>query len=55
VADAAALSSAAEALLRDGAQRAALAQAAAQWRRENAGAVERTLAVIRAELDRVKK
>jgi 3-deoxy-D-manno-octulosonic-acid transferase len=55
VADATALVSTAEELLRDASQRAALATAAAQWRRENAGAVERTLAVVRTELTRVKK
>jgi 3-deoxy-D-manno-octulosonic-acid transferase len=55
VADSAALVAAAEALLRDAGQRAALAAAAAQWHRENTGAVERTLAVIREELCRVKK
>jgi 3-deoxy-D-manno-octulosonic-acid transferase len=51
--DAAALGSVAAELLRDTGRRAALAQAAAQWRRDNSGAVERTLAVLRAELARV--
>ena len=50
VTDPAALARASEELLRDGAQRQALAAAAAQWRRENAGALDRTLAVIREEL-----
>ncbi len=48
--DAAALGLAVEELLRDPARRAGLAAAAGRWRRENTGAVERTLAVIRAEL-----
>lgn len=39
-------------LLQDGARRAELAAAAGQWRRENSGAVERTLTVIRSELAR---
>ena len=39
-------------LLRDASQRAALAKAAAVWHRENAGAVDRTWRVIRAELAR---
>jgi 3-deoxy-D-manno-octulosonic-acid transferase len=55
VADADALGATAEALLRDAPQRAALAAAAAQWRRDNGGAVERTLAVIREELRRARK
>ncbi len=38
------------ALLLDPVERERLAAGAAQWRRENAGAVERTLAVIREEL-----
>ncbi len=37
-------------LLRDGTRREALATAAAQWHRDNAGAVGRTLGVIREEL-----
>jgi 3-deoxy-D-manno-octulosonic-acid transferase len=50
VADPAGLAAACEELLRDPQQRATLAQAAAQWHRENAGAVDRTLSVIREEL-----
>jgi len=38
------------ALLRDAARREALAAAAMAWHRENAGAMERTLAVVREEL-----
>ena len=53
VADAAALGGAVEDLLRDASRRTGLAAAAAQWRIENAGAVERTLAVIRAELAKI--
>jgi 3-deoxy-D-manno-octulosonic-acid transferase len=37
-------------LLRDGARRAAMAEAAAAWRRENAGALGRTLAAVRTGL-----
>ena len=55
VGDAAALATASENLLRDAAQRQALARVAAEWRRENAGAVERTLAIIRAEISRREK
>lgn len=50
VADAAALANEATALLRDASRREALAAAAAQWHRENAGAVARTLQIIREEL-----
>ena len=50
VADAAALAEATQELLRDASRREALAAAAAAWRRDNAGAVERTLTVIREEL-----
>ncbi len=50
VADAAALATTAAGLLPDAARRAEIAAAASQWHRENTGAVERTLAVIRAEL-----
>ena len=50
VADAAALADAAAELLGDAAARGQLAAAAGEWRRDNAGAAERTLAVIRAEL-----
>jgi 3-deoxy-D-manno-octulosonic-acid transferase len=41
-----------EALLREPAKRAALSAAAGQWRRDNVGAVSRTLDVIRHELPR---
>lgn len=50
VADGAALAATAAALLPDTSRRAELAAAAGQWHRGNAGAVERTLAVIREEL-----
>ncbi len=50
VADAAELAATVEYLLQHPSRRVALAAAAGRWRRENAGAVERTLAVIRAEL-----
>ncbi len=50
VADPAALVADAQELLRDATRREALAAAAGQWRRENGGAVERTLKVIREEL-----
>jgi len=50
VADAAALGARAAELLPDASRRAELAAAAGQWHRENAGAVDRTLTVIRAEL-----
>ena len=50
VADAAALAVQALELLGDPARRAAQAAAAAAWHRENSGAAERTLAVIREEL-----
>ena len=50
VADAAALAVEAPQLLRDASRREALAAAAAAWRKRNAGALERTLAVIREEL-----
>lgn len=50
VADGAALAAQVEELLRDAGGRQALAAAAAAWRRDNAGAVARTLAVIREEL-----
>ena len=46
----AALATAVQELLRDASQRVALAAAARVWHRDNAGAVERTLAVIRKEL-----
>ena len=54
VADPAALAFACEELLRDAGRRAGLAGAAAQWHRDNAGAVQRTLAVVREELARRK-
>ena len=41
-------------LLRDASRRDALAAAAAQWHRDNAGAVARTIAVIREELAKLK-
>jgi 3-deoxy-D-manno-octulosonic-acid transferase len=50
VADAAALVAEAPELLREKAGREALATAAAAWHRENAGAVARTLTVVREEL-----
>lgn len=50
VPDAAALGTQAIALLRDEAQRAAMAQAARAWHQANQGAVERTLVVLREEL-----
>ncbi len=46
----AALAAQVEGLLRDAGSRQTLAAAAAAWRRDNAGAVARTLAVIREEL-----
>jgi 3-deoxy-D-manno-octulosonic-acid transferase len=53
VADAEALSVKAAALLHEPAQREALAAAAGQWRRDNVGAVARTLGVIREELGKL--
>lgn len=53
VADAAALATTAAGLLPDVIRRAEIAAAAAQWHRENTGAVERTLAVIREELGKL--
>lgn len=53
VANAKALAAEVVALLGDEPRRAQLASAAAQWRRENSGAVARTLAVIREELAKV--
>jgi 3-deoxy-D-manno-octulosonic-acid transferase len=47
VASAAALATEVEQLLRDATRRAALAHAAAAWRRDNGGAVARTLAILR--------
>lgn len=54
VAEAAALATAAQELLGDAGKREALAAAAMAWRRENAGAVARTLAVIREELAKLR-
>jgi 3-deoxy-D-manno-octulosonic-acid transferase len=42
-------------VLRDPSKRAALAEAAARWRSENLGAVQRTLQVIHDELSRLKR
>ena len=53
VADVAALAATATALLPAAARRAEIAAAAGQWHRENKGAVERTLAVIREELGKL--
>lgn len=53
VANPAALTELTAQLLRDAARRGALAAAAGQWRRENAGALARTLAVLREELAKV--
>ncbi len=50
VTDAAALAEEVQSLLRDATRREALAAAAAKWHRDNAGAVSRTLDVIRDEL-----
>jgi len=50
VADPAALAAATVELLRDEAARARLATAAAAWRAENGGALDRTLAILRSEL-----
>lgn len=55
VADAASLAVAVEELLGDPPRRAQLARAAGQWRRDNGGAVARTLAVIRAEVAATRK
>ena len=52
VADPAALAAATVELLRDGAARSRLAGAAAAWRQENGGALDRTLAILRSELAR---
>jgi 3-deoxy-D-manno-octulosonic-acid transferase len=53
VADAAALTAEVQELMRNATQREALAAAAAQWRRDNGGAVERTLALIREEMAKI--
>jgi len=50
VTDEAGLAEEVQGLMRDAARREALAAAAAQWQRDNAGAVSRTLDVIREEL-----
>jgi 3-deoxy-D-manno-octulosonic-acid transferase len=42
-------------LLRDAPRRQALARAAAQWRRDNTGAIARTLEVIREELGKITR
>jgi 3-deoxy-D-manno-octulosonic-acid transferase len=55
VAEAGALAAAVEELLRDPARRAELAAAAGRWRRENAGAVERTLAIIREQISALQR
>ncbi|MES2693671.1 MAG: glycosyltransferase N-terminal domain-containing protein [Verrucomicrobiota bacterium] len=55
VRDPAALTAAVTELLRDGSKRATLAEAAVQWRRENGGAVGRTLVEIRAQILRTRK
>ena len=52
VADPAELQATVEELARDDAKRSALAAAAVRWHGENAGAVDRTLAVIREEIAR---
>lgn len=53
VRDATQLKTATLELLRDDVRRAQLAAAAAAWHRENTGALDRTLAVLRAELRKV--
>ncbi len=53
VADPEELAEAVTELLRDAAQRETLALAAANWHRDNSGAIERTLAVIRQEMARL--
>jgi 3-deoxy-D-manno-octulosonic-acid transferase len=53
VADAGALATEVTELLRDASRRGKLAAAAAQWRRDNSGAVARTLDVIREELKKL--
>jgi 3-deoxy-D-manno-octulosonic-acid transferase len=55
VADAEDLVTACEELLRDDSSRASLARAAAQWHRDNTGAVDRTLKVLREELAKVAR
>jgi 3-deoxy-D-manno-octulosonic-acid transferase len=53
VADAPALAEVVQGLLRDATRREALGAAAAQWHRDNAGAVARTLNAIRDELHKL--
>jgi 3-deoxy-D-manno-octulosonic-acid transferase len=55
VADSTALITACEELLCDPLRRTSLAGAAAQWRRDNVGAVERTLNVLREDLAKVMR
>jgi 3-deoxy-D-manno-octulosonic-acid transferase len=55
VGEAGALAAAVEELLLDPARRTELAAAAGRWRRENAGAVERTLAIIREEISALNR
>ncbi|MDB6167685.1 MAG: Three-deoxy-D-manno-octulosonic-acid transferase domain protein [Verrucomicrobia bacterium] len=54
VADAAALAAEAGELLGDAGRRAQLARAAGEWHRENSGALERTLTVIREEMRKLE-
>ena len=54
VADATALAAEVQELFRDARRRDELAAAAAQWHRENAGAVTRTLGIIREELGKLR-
>ena len=53
VADATALAQEVYELLRDAAAREALAAAAAAWRRDNEGALHRTLEIVRSELSKI--
>ena len=53
VADDAALEREVVRLLRDSGQRDAMAAAAGSWHRSNAGAVKRTIAIIREELTKI--
>ena len=55
VTDSASLANVTQELLRDSSRREALSAAALAWRSENAGAVVRTLAVIREELAKLAK
>jgi 3-deoxy-D-manno-octulosonic-acid transferase len=55
VRDGSELGLACEELLREPERRATLAEAAARWRQDNAGAVGRTLAIIGGELSRLKR